>query len=128
MREHDQPRLHTRLCLWSGLIFALAIPTASRAQDPAAPDVQAANDPIELAARHVQVWETAGERWAILSGEAAVLQAGDGLRAARPSSGSSRFRWRTAKATRPKSTRKARSGSRDRGTATTSGTHRASDP
>ncbi len=81
MREHDQPRLHTRLCLWSGLIFALAIPTASRAQDPAAPDAQAANDPIELAARHVQVWETAGERWAILSGEAAVLQAGDGLRA-----------------------------------------------
>ena len=42
---------------------------------------QAANDPIELAARHVQVWETAGERWTILSGEAAVLQAGDGLRA-----------------------------------------------
>ena len=81
MREHDQPRLHTRLCLWSGLIFALAIPTASRAQDPAAPDAQAANDPIELAARHVQVWETAGERWTILSGEAAVLQAGDGLRA-----------------------------------------------
>ena len=70
-----------RLCLWSGLIFALAIPTASRAQDPAAPDAQAANDPIELAARHVQVWETAAERWAILSGEAAVLQAGDGLRA-----------------------------------------------
>ena len=67
--------------MWSGLIFALAIPTASRAQDPAAPDAQAANDPIELAARHVQVWETAGERWAILSGEAAVLQAGDGLRA-----------------------------------------------
>ena len=60
---------------------ALAIPTASRAQDPAAPDAQEANDPIELAARHVQVWETAGERWAILSGEAAVLQAGDGLRA-----------------------------------------------
>ena len=81
VREHDQPRLHMRLCLWSGLIFALAIPTASRAQDPAALDAQAANDPIELAARHVQVWETAGERWAILSGEAAVLQAGDGLRA-----------------------------------------------
>ena len=81
MREHDQPRLHTRLCLWSGLIFALAIPTATRAQDQAAPDAQAAADPIELAARRVQVWDTAGERWAILSGEAAVLQAGDGLRA-----------------------------------------------
>src|SRR5208337_3183765 len=80
-REHDQPRLHTRLCLWSGLIFALAIPTATRAQDQAAPDAQAAADPIELAARRVQVWDTAGERWAILSGEAAVLQAGDGLRA-----------------------------------------------
>jgi len=81
VREHDQPRLHTRLCLWSGLIFALAIPTATRAQDQAAPDAQAAADPIELAARRVQVWDTAGERWAILSGEAAVLQAGDGLRA-----------------------------------------------
>src|SRR5208337_4187281 len=45
------------------------------------PDAQAAADPIELAARRVQVWDTAGERWAILSGEAAVLQAGDGLRA-----------------------------------------------
>jgi hypothetical protein len=67
--------------LWSGLIFALAIPTATRAQDQAAPDAQAAADPIELAARRVQVWDTAGERWAILSGEAAVLQAGDGLRA-----------------------------------------------
>jgi len=66
--------------VWSGLIFALAIPTATRAQDQAAQDAQAA-DPIELAARHVQVWQTAGERWAILSGEAAVLQAGDGLRA-----------------------------------------------
>ncbi|MGA2702133.1 MAG: hypothetical protein ABSH35_13685 [Isosphaeraceae bacterium] len=67
--------------MWSGLIFALAIPTATRAQDQAAPDAQAAADPIELAARRVQVWDTAGERWAILSGEAAVLQAGDGLRA-----------------------------------------------
>ena len=61
-----------------------------RARDPyrvagtgpgGAGDAQAANDSIELAARHVQVWETAGERWAILSSEAAVLQAGDGLRA-----------------------------------------------
>ncbi len=81
MREHDQPRLHTRLSLWSGLIFALAIPTASRAQGLAAQEAQISADPIELAARYVQVWETPGTKWAILSGEAAVLQAGDGLRA-----------------------------------------------
>ena len=96
--------------------FALAIPTASRAQDGAGPDAPAAADPIELAARHVQVWETAGERWAILSGEAAVLQAGDGAprpRGRRPHL--SRFRSRTAKATRPKSTRRAKSVSRHKG-------------
>jgi len=68
-------------CLWLGLIVAVAIPIASRAQDQVVPDARACADPIELAARRVQVWEAAGERWAVLTGEAAVLQAGEGLRA-----------------------------------------------
>ncbi len=81
VREHDQPRFHTRTCLWLSLIFALALPFASLAQEQAAPEIQVSADPIELAAQRVQVWETPGVKWAILSGEAAVIQAGDGLRA-----------------------------------------------
>ena len=61
--------------------FALGLPFASLAQEQAAPEMQVSADPIELAAQRVQVWETPGVKWAILSGEAAVIQAGDGLRA-----------------------------------------------
>lgn len=85
MREHDQPRRRAQSRAWSGLILAalitLAPASASWAQDQEGVGAQGDADPIELAARRVLVWEANGERWVVLSGQAAVLQGAEGLRA-----------------------------------------------
>ena len=84
MREHDQPRRHARSSRvvgphsgglrsrWRGLgePRTRRVPARTRSADP-----------IDLAARRVLVWEATGERWVVLSGEAAVLQGAEGLRA-----------------------------------------------
>ena len=117
MRERDQPRLHTRHCVWIGLIIAVAVRPALSAQDAAGvgPGVRVQADPIELSARRVQYWDGPGERWAVLSGEAAVLQGAEGLR--RP--GCRRPDRRRSRKTAPgpfrsKSTPRETSGSRGR--------------
>ena len=67
--------------MWPGLILAASVLSTLRAQDGGAPGAGGLADPIELAARRVLVWDGPGERWAVLSGEAAVLQGTEGLRA-----------------------------------------------
>ena len=46
----------------------------------AGPGVESPADPIDLSAQRIQYWDGPGERWAVLSGEAAVLQGAEGLR------------------------------------------------
>ena len=81
MREHDQPRLRTRNCLWLGLIVVACAPTALLAQYEEASGAMRSADPIDLAAQRVLVWNEAGERWVVLGGEVAVLQGAEGVRA-----------------------------------------------
>jgi hypothetical protein len=82
VREHDQPRLHTRRRqVWLGLLVTIALPLSGLARGQEVAGEQAISDPIELAARQVQEWESAGEHWALLWGDAAILQGSEGVRA-----------------------------------------------
>src|SRR5262249_12114464 len=65
-----------------GLIFVVAIAPAvpAREEPDAGPGTRGSADPIELSGRHIQYWAGNGDRWAVLSGEAAVLQGTEGLR------------------------------------------------
>ena len=80
MRKHDQPGLHPHYGVGLGLILAASIAFASQAQDREGAAAQGPGDPIDLAARRIMVWDGPGERWAVLSGDAAVLQGAEGVR------------------------------------------------
>jgi hypothetical protein len=62
-------------------MLAAWLPSTSFAQGRDDPAAQWLADPIELAARRVLVWDSPSERWVVLSGDAAVLQGAEGLRA-----------------------------------------------
>lgn len=87
MRGHDQSNRRVQSRAWFGLILVATAAVALRpgpgqevdgAEPP--PVVSRARDPIDLAARRVQVWEQGGDQWVLLSGQAAVLQGAEGLR------------------------------------------------
>jgi len=94
VRAHDQTSRRERSRAWLGLILVAATtaalaraPRTARGQDAAGtgPDAASApapgREPIDLAARRVRVWRQGGEQWVHLSGEVAVLQGVEGLRA-----------------------------------------------
>jgi len=69
----------------AGALLIVTVLVASRpvrAQEgPDASPTRRAADPVDLAAHRVQAWNSGDEQWVVLSGEAAVLQEGEGLRA-----------------------------------------------
>ncbi|MGC8640606.1 MAG: hypothetical protein ACP5XB_12090, partial [Isosphaeraceae bacterium] len=79
-RKHDQPRLpaHQSVGLTFTLVASLVL--TSYAQDGMVAAAPGASDPIDLTARQIQVWDGRGERWAVLSGDVAILQGPEGLR------------------------------------------------
>jgi hypothetical protein len=88
VRGHDQSSRRERSRAWFGLILVASASVASRpargeeeqrAEPPRAPI--RARDPIDLAARRVRVWRQGGDQWVALSGQAAILQGVEGLRA-----------------------------------------------
>jgi hypothetical protein len=95
VRRHDQTigRAPHRARYWCILLAVVAIASDPlRAQeaadpgsvsDPDAPVAVRAADPIDLSADRIQVWRSGDEQWVILSGQAAILQGVEGLRAER---------------------------------------------
>jgi hypothetical protein len=90
VRGHDQTSRRVQSRAWSGLILVSAFASAvavvagsvhGQETPGAEPPRSHASDPIDLAARRVQVWDDAGVRWVYLVGRAAVLQGVDGVRA-----------------------------------------------
>ena len=83
MRGYDQTRNRVRHRAWCWLILGIAaVPGPIQAQD--ARDSAAsghARDPIDLAADHIQTWQDGDARWFVLSGQIAVIQGDEGLRA-----------------------------------------------
>ena len=69
-------RLAARACL---LLLALATAGAGPPDGPAT--ANAPDEPIDLCAGRILAWEAGGRRWAILDGEASVLQGAFGVRA-----------------------------------------------
>ena len=63
-------------------MFAVLVPGATEAQEQGISTVHGSEsaDSLDLAARRVLVWDGPAERWAVLSGDAAVLQGAEGLR------------------------------------------------
>ncbi len=83
MRGHQQTisRSRIREWFWLPLLVALVAP-AVRAQERSPVDsVADSADLIELAADRIQFWDSGGSRWALLTGQAAVVQGLEGLRA-----------------------------------------------
>jgi hypothetical protein len=88
VRGYDLTRGQGRSCSWHWLILIAAfLPEPVRAQFGAAPEpgpTLPKTTPIDLAAEQIRVWKSAdGDQWAILSGQAAILQGVDGVRADR---------------------------------------------
>ena len=74
MRGHDQTSGRAPCSAWFWLIlFASAVPASVRAES--------APDPIDLAARQIQVWGTTAEQWLLLSGQVAIRLGTEGLNA-----------------------------------------------
>jgi hypothetical protein len=59
----------------------VASPSVRAQEGPDASPTRRAADPVDLAAHRIQAWKSGDEQWVVLSGEAAVLQEGEGLRA-----------------------------------------------
>jgi len=67
--------------VWLGLLVTIALPLGGLAHGQELASAQAISDPIELAAQQVQEWESGGEHWALLWGDAAIFQGSEGVRA-----------------------------------------------
>ena len=90
-----------------GLIIAIAVsPPRARAQDEAGHGAEVGRSPTHRASPPSGSGRGRpdGDRWALLSGEAAVLQGPEGLRLASPSSVSSRSLRKAERAIRSRST------------------------
>ncbi len=70
-----------RFRVWLGFILAALLRGLAAAADDPHAGFSVHNDPIDLAARRVAVWDEPDGRWVILSGEAAAIQGLEGLRA-----------------------------------------------
>jgi hypothetical protein len=81
VRQHDQPSGNPRVRVCGGLLLAIGVAAPVLAGGGVPPSRRGTSEAIELAARRVIVWEDDGARWVVLSGEAAVLQGVEGLRA-----------------------------------------------
>ncbi len=81
MLWRDQPRRRAWTCAWLGLILMVGLRGLPAAADDRRLDPSVLNDPIELTARRVAVWDAPDGRWVVLSGEAAAIQGLEGLRA-----------------------------------------------
>ncbi|MEJ7639418.1 MAG: hypothetical protein WKF75_15940 [Singulisphaera sp.] len=69
----------------AGALLIVTVLVASRSvrtqEGPDASPTRRAADPVDLAAHRIQAWNSGDQQWVVLSGEAAVLQEGEGLRA-----------------------------------------------
>ncbi len=88
VRGHDQSNRRVHCRAWFGLILAATATVLDRpvrGQGGSETEPPAARAPapssIDLAGRRVRVWARGDDRWALLSGQAAVFQDADGLRA-----------------------------------------------
>jgi lipopolysaccharide export system protein LptA len=83
VRGYDKTRKHARRCAWCWLIlFASAVSGPVRAQQGPEPELaRRTRDPIDLAADQILSWQEGDVRWFLLSGQIAVLQGNEGLRA-----------------------------------------------
>jgi hypothetical protein len=83
LRGLDHGQGWGRMWAWA-LLVAAALPVAARGQVP--PERALASEsaePVTLAAHRIQEWTVGQEHWALLEGEAAVLQGVEGVRAQR---------------------------------------------
>ncbi len=82
MRGDDRPSRYPPRGVWLGFILAAGMAPILLAQDSlSARDLRASKEPIVLSARRVAPWDGFGARWLYLSGDVAVLQGTEGIRA-----------------------------------------------
>ncbi len=121
VREHDQPRRHSasyargRASFWR-LAIALALASGTGPGPRRAPECRRPPTRSSWPRGSVLAWEAAGSGGLSSPARPPCSRGPRACAPARPSSGSSRSRWTGARASRPTSTRRARSGSRGQGT------------
>jgi hypothetical protein len=76
VRKHDQPQNPARFRVWLGFILAIWVRGLAAAAEESSSGLEGLNDPIDLAARRIVVWDAPDGRWVYLTGEAAALQEG----------------------------------------------------
>lgn len=88
MPGHDQSSRRVPKRAWFGLMLLALATFASRPtfgeeaiEAKSTTATAGTREPIDLAARQIQVWRQGGDQWVVLSGEAAILQGVEGLRA-----------------------------------------------
>lgn len=83
MRRHDQPTRRTPLSVWLGihLVVALGSSLASGRIGLGAEASVPHSDPIEVSSRSVRTWSDGDAQWLLLSGDVALFQGPEEIRA-----------------------------------------------